>query len=70
MDIQSIVQALAAYKRGENLSQATIISLKDNGYVEVTEVTHLQSPSPEYMITFITEKGCAILESRKRWAGA
>jgi len=40
MDIQSIVQSLAAYQRGENLSQPTIISLKENGYVEVTEVTH------------------------------
>ena len=65
MNVQTIVQALEVHERGEKPNQAMVKYLADNGYVEVTEVTHAVSPGREYLITFITEKGREIMKQGK-----
>lgn len=62
MNEDTVVQALQAHVSGKRLSSSVVKSLRDHGYVETSEVTHLQSPESEYIITFLTEKARALLE--------
>ena len=66
MDDETILHALLAFERGEKLDQATTKLLAERGYVDVTEVTHLESLEPEYLAISITEKGKELLV----WSGS
>lgn len=55
-------EALEAIKREEKLDQSTIKRLYGEDYIEVSEVTNHQSHEREFLVTFITEKGRALLE--------
>jgi hypothetical protein len=56
-------EALQAFIRGEKLEQSTIKRLYREGYIEVRDVTHMQSPEQELLPTFLTEKAKRLLES-------
>jgi hypothetical protein len=51
-------------ERGERLVQATTKLLAEWGYVNVREVTHLESSEPEYLTVSITERGEKLLKRR------
>jgi len=57
-------EALEAFNRGEKLDQPTIKRLYQEGLIEASDVTHLQSDEQELLPTLITEKGRRILEGR------
>jgi coenzyme F420-reducing hydrogenase gamma subunit len=65
MDHETIVRALEAIERGEKLVQATTKLLAEQGYVNVMEVTRLESLEPEYRAVAITEKGELLLKRQK-----
>jgi hypothetical protein len=65
MDHETIVRALEGIERGEKLVQATTKRLAEQGFVNVTEVTHLESLEPEYLAISITEKGEVLLRRQK-----
>jgi hypothetical protein len=56
-------EALQAFTRGEKLDQSIIKRLYREGYIEVRDVTHMQSPEQELLPTFLTEKAKQLLES-------
>jgi hypothetical protein len=60
----AIATALEALERGETLNQAITKILLKYGYINATEVTHLQSGEREYLATSITAKGLR-LQRRK-----
>jgi hypothetical protein len=66
MDVETIVQALEAHKRGEKRDQTMVRFLAYRGYVTVTPVTHMQAPGPEYLIIGITEKGRELMNRHKK----
>ena len=49
-------EALQAIIRGEKLDQSTIKRLYREGYIEVRDVAHMQSPEQEFLPTCLTEK--------------
>jgi hypothetical protein len=55
-------KALETVQRGETLDQSTIKRLLQRGLIEARDVTHLQSPEREFLVTFITPKGKKLLE--------
>jgi len=61
----STLEALRAIQRKEKLDQPTIKQLHREGYVEVTDVTHMQSPEKEFLVTFLTDKARKLLEGAK-----
>jgi hypothetical protein len=65
MDDETVVRALEAIERGEKLVQATTKLLAEQGYVNVTEVTRLESLEPEYLAVSVTEKGADLLKHAK-----
>jgi len=65
MDDETVVRALEAIERGEKLVQATTRLLAEQGYVNVTEVTRLESLEPEYLAVSVTEKGADLLKRAK-----
>ena len=65
MDHETIVRALEAIERGEKLVQVTTKLLAEQGYVNVAEVTQLESLEPEYLAISITEKGELLLKRQK-----
>ncbi len=50
--------------RGSNPSEQAIRWLRKGGYVETTDVTNLDSPEDEYVVTKITDKGRLLLKRR------
>ena len=52
--------ALRAIQRGEKPNQETLLRLRDEGLIRVAEVTHMQSPAEEFMLT---ARGLRMLES-------
>ena len=57
------VDALRAVQRREKLDQETILRLRDEGLIKVTDVTNMQSPAEEFMPTMLTAKGLRVAES-------
>jgi hypothetical protein len=49
-------EALQAVARSEKLDQQTIERLHGEGYIEVCDATHMQSPEREFLPTYLTEK--------------
>jgi hypothetical protein len=55
-------EALQAFAGGRRLDQATIKRLHRNGYIEVSDITNMDSTEEELLPTFITPKGKNLLE--------
>jgi hypothetical protein len=53
----------AAVARREKLDQPTIKRLHREGYIEVCDVTHMQSPEREFLPTHLTEKTRRLLNA-------
>jgi hypothetical protein len=63
------IEGLRAVQRRETLDQETILRLRDEGLIKVTDVAHMQSPTiEEYMPTGLTAKGLRVLESGNKAA--
>ncbi len=62
-------EALRAFVRGEKLEQPTIKRLHREGYVEVCDVTNMQSTEQELLPTFLTKKAERLLASGKAREG-
>jgi TIR domain len=58
MDIREM---LLAIQQGHKPDQEAILRLRDEGLIEVADVTHLQSPGREYIPTILTVKGLRLL---------
>lgn len=56
-------EALLAIQKGQKLDQKTILLLRDEGLIEVAEVTHMQSPGREFIATILTAEGLQFLEA-------
>lgn len=54
-------EALQAFADGKKLDQATVKRLHREGYIDVSDVTNMQSTEQELMPTFITETGKRLL---------
>jgi hypothetical protein len=63
-EAESAIRELRNYTQGGSPDQRAIKWLSDAGYVEATEVTHLQSPEREFLITGITDKGKRLLKTK------
>jgi len=69
-EAENAIRELQEYDlRHSNPSQQAIRWLRKGGYIETTEVTNLQSPEDEYLVTKITDKGRLLLK-RKPVGGA
>lgn len=55
--------ALRAFVRGEKLDQPTIKRLHREGYIEVCDVTNMESTEQELLPTFLTQKAARLLAS-------
>ncbi len=55
--------ALRAFVHGEKLDQPTIKRLHREGYIEVCDVTNMQSTERELLPTFLTKKAERLLAS-------
>jgi hypothetical protein len=55
-------QALEAFRNGKKLDQPTVKRLWQEGYIEVRDVTNMQSTEQELLPTFITPEGKRLLE--------
>ena len=64
------IDALRAIQRGQKPNQQTIMRLRDEGLIRVTEVTHMQSAGEEYIPTMLTSSGLKVLESDNNSVGA
>lgn len=62
------VDALQAIQQGKKPDQETILRLHDEGLIEITDVTHFESPGREYIPTGLTAKGLRLLESETELA--
>ncbi len=64
-EAENAIRELWEYdQRGANPAQPAIRWLREGGYVETTEVTNLQSPEDEYLVTKITDKGRLLLKKK------
>jgi len=64
-EAENAIRELQEYDlRGSKPSQQAIRWLQKGGYVETTEVTHMQSPEDEYLVTKITDKGRLLLKRK------
>lgn len=55
-------QALEALRVGKKLDQPRVKRLWQEGYIEVCDVTNMQSKEQELLPTFITPEGKRLLE--------
>jgi len=60
-----IIDALQAIERGEKQDQETLLRLKDEGLVDLTNATHMQSPGQEFIFVGFTAKGLRLLKESK-----
>jgi Predicted nucleotide-binding protein containing TIR-like domain len=60
-----IIDALQAIERGEKQDQETLLRLKDEGLVDLADVTHMQSPGQEFIFVGFTAKGLGLLKDSK-----
>ena len=58
----NIREFLLAIQKGQRLDQKTILKLRDQGLIEVADVTHMQSAGREYIPTILTAEGLQFLE--------
>ena len=65
MGDEMILRALEAIERGEKLIQATTMLPAEQGFVNVTEVPHIESLEPECLAISITEKDDLSLNCQK-----
>lgn len=56
-------EALQAVARREKLDQQTIKRVHREGYIEVCDVAHMQSPEREFLPTYLTEKARRLLNA-------
>ena len=56
-------EALQAVAHREKLDQPTIKRLHREGYIEVCDVTHMQSPEREFLPTHLTGKARRLLNA-------
>jgi hypothetical protein len=63
-EAEHAIRELRGYTQGARPSQQTINWLRQAGYVETTEVTNMDSPDAEFLITGITDKGKHILKRK------
>lgn len=64
-EAENAIRELREYdQRGANPAQRAIKWLRNGRYVETTEVTNLQSPEDEYLVTKITDKGRLLLKKK------
>ncbi len=60
-----IIDALQAIERGEKQDQETLLRLRDEGLVDLANVTHMQSPGQEFIFVGFTAKGLRLLKESK-----
>jgi len=60
-----IIDALQAIERGEKPDQETLLKLKDEGLVDIANVSHMQSPGQEFIFVGFTAKGLRLLKESK-----
>jgi hypothetical protein len=66
MTEELVVKALRKHMKNEKLDPSTAKFLYTCGYVDgSTSITNFQSSGTEYLLTFITEKGKALLDRYK-----
>jgi hypothetical protein len=64
-EAEDAIRELREYDlRGAKPAQRAIKWLRAGGYVETTEVTNLESPEDEYLVTKITDKGKLLLKRK------
>lgn len=63
-EAENAIRELRNYTQGGSPDQRAIKWLREAGYVETTEVTHLQSTEREFLVTGITEKGKRLLKRK------
>ncbi len=59
------IDALQAIERGEKQDQETLLRLKDEALVDLTDVTHMQSSGREFIFLGFTPKGLRLLKESK-----
>src|SRR5438445_120868 len=59
------LDALQAIERGEKQDQETLLRLKDEGLVDLVDVTHMQSSGQEFIFVGFTAKGLRLLKESK-----
>jgi hypothetical protein len=59
------IDTLHAIERGEKQDQETLIRLKDEGLVDLANVTHMQSSGQEFIFVGFTAKGFRLLKESK-----
>jgi len=59
------LDALQAIERGEKPDQETLLKLKDEGLVDIANVTHMQSPGQEFIFVGFTANGLRQLKESK-----
>jgi hypothetical protein len=64
-EITVLIDALLAIQSGKRPDQETILRLRDEGLIELADVTNLQSVGREYIPTVLTAKGVRLLETGK-----
>ena len=62
MTNDQILEALRKHAKSEKLSMDVQDFLRTHGYVEARRVTNMDSKGEEYLLTFITEKGNALMD--------
>jgi DNA-binding MarR family transcriptional regulator len=64
METREVLQAVARREKlDQPTNQSTIKRLHREGYIEVCDVTHMQSPEREFLPTHLTEKGRRLLNA-------
>src|SRR5437667_11320864 len=67
MDTRDLLKAI---QKGQKPDQETIVRLRDEGLIEVADVTHMQSRGREYIPTILTAKGLRLVEQGNQTATA
>lgn len=56
------VNALQAIERGEKPDQSTLLRLHEAGFIDIKDVSHMQSPGPESIFVGFTPEGLRLLK--------
>src|SRR5258708_7232667 len=59
------IDALQAIERGERVDQDTLLRLKEAGLIDIADITHMQSPGPEFIFVGFTVEGLRLLKQSK-----
>jgi len=62
---REIIDAVQAIERGEKQDQETLLRLKDEGLIDLADVTHMQSSGREFIFVGFTTKGLRVLKATK-----